>query len=103
MYASWTQVAVRITQGGLPALDLITVLVDMAPTNEDLSLVGTGPLEDFVHKHGNTLADEVDLLATRSDRFAQALSSVWIAHGVLNPEAERRLSKWIITTSATRR
>ena len=89
-----------MTRGGLPALDLVTELVDTAPTSEDLSLVGTGPLEDLVHKHGNTLAGEVALLATRDDRFAQALSSVWIAHGVLNAETELRLHKWIITSAS---
>ena len=96
VYSIWTQVATRVVHGGLPALDLVVDLVDTAPTDDALSLVGTGPLEDLVHKHGNVLAREVADLASRSDRFARALSRVWIAHGALNAEAEQRLSGWII-------
>ena len=68
VYASWTEVATRVTQGGQPALDLILALVETAMSDEHLSLVGTGPLEDLVHKHGNILADEVALLAASSER-----------------------------------
>jgi hypothetical protein len=102
VYSSWTQVATRMTHGGLPALDLVVELVDTAPTDDALSLVGTGPLEDLVHKHGNVLVREVTLLASRSDRFARALSRVWVAHGVLNAEAEQRLSGWIIVSTVIR-
>jgi len=102
VYASWTQVTERITAGGLPALDLVAALVEGAPTDADVSLVGAGPLEDLVHKHGNSLASEIANLASRNPSFEHALSGVWLAHGVLTPAAEERLSQWIIVTGAAR-
>lgn len=98
VYESWTEVTARMTAGGLLALDLIVALVDGTPADAEVALVGSGPLEDLVHKHGDSLAGAVAHLALGNARFSQALSHVWLAHGVLTPDAERRLSRWVIVT-----
>ena len=96
--ASWAEVRARIAAGGMPALELVVAILGASRSDEDVSLVGAGPLEDLVHKHGDTLVDAIEDLAARDGRFAHALSRVWLAKGVLRPSTELRLSKWITVT-----
>lgn len=94
-HQSWIEVWGRINRGGNAALDLVVSLVDAAPGGDDVvAVVGTGPLEDLVRKHGNSLADEIAHVACGNARFAQALTSV-MARGVLTVHAARRLSPWV--------
>ena len=65
--------------------------------------MGAGPLEDVVHKHGDMLVDAIENLAARDALLAHALRCVWLAHGVLRPSTELRLSKWITVTGQTLR
>jgi hypothetical protein len=84
-----------IHTGGIDAIHLIVALIETAPDDAGIASVGAGPLEDLVHEHGDVLIDDLDRLARQNPTFNQAMSSVWLAAGTLNPDAERRLRKWI--------
>ena len=101
--ASWNEVHTRINGGGIGALELVAALVGEAHDDAGLMLVGAGPLEDLVHKHGSVLAGEIERLANQDPSFERALGGVWLAHGVLTPIAEQRLSQWITVTGAVKR
>ena len=92
---SWNEVRRRMNRGGVAGLDLVVALLSRAHRNEDIALVGTGPLEDLVRKHGNVICDHIVELALRNEKFAQALSNV-IARHVLNWDTARRLSPWVL-------
>lgn len=85
----------RIDSGGIEAIWLIVALIDSASDAVGVALVGAGPLEDLVHEHGNSLIDDLDRLARQNPLFSQAMASVWLSAGVLDPGVERRLCNWI--------
>lgn len=58
--------------------------------NELLAVVGTGPLEEFIHRHARQYVREIED-AAKDHRFAVALSNVWLSKGQLDPEVEARL------------
>jgi hypothetical protein len=93
--AGWEGAGDRINAGGIDALELVVALVDAAPDRAGLALVGTGPLEDLVHEHGVALVTEIEGLARQHAGFSQALRSVWLSAGALDPEVARRLTPWI--------
>lgn len=95
VYARWNEVNARVARGGLPAVDVISALLQAAPDGEGAMLVAAGPLEDLVRKHGDVLAEDIEYMAMRDERFRYALGGVWLPPGVLQPEAERRLAQWI--------
>jgi hypothetical protein len=85
----------RVSTGGPQALSLVAALVRAAESDDDLALVGAGPLEDLVTSHGIALLDDIDDLARRDPRFAQALTAVlWSADGA-GQEVTSRLGRWI--------
>jgi hypothetical protein len=61
----------------LRARCLLDRLVDRAP-NDDLEVVGAGPLEDFVKGHNEDRLLWIEARAASSARFRQALACVWI-------------------------
>lgn len=67
----------RVAQGGPDALALIGALLRHASTDDDLAVVGAGPLEDLLVEHGDELAEQVAHEARRSPLLASALASVW--------------------------
>jgi hypothetical protein len=70
--------------------ELVRRLVELA-ADERLETIGAGPLEDLVSRHGAALVERITALAREDDRFRRALSAVWLAHGELSPEVERRI------------
>jgi hypothetical protein len=74
---------------------LVSALVDGAETEDDLGRVGAGPLEDLLVSHGAALVDEVDDLARRNPRFAEAMSGVWWSAGAAGSEVTAKLGRWI--------
>ncbi|HEX6872129.1 MAG TPA: hypothetical protein VF163_13610 [Micromonosporaceae bacterium] len=92
MYQRWNDVTARINRGGLPALDLVRSLLARAGTDEAVGLVAAGPLEDLVRKHGNALVDDIEFLAMQEPVFQHALGLIWLPHGALAPEVQRRLT-----------
>lgn len=89
------RVAAVVDAGGVQALELIAKLLDAAPTQDAVNLVGAGPLENLVHAHGAQLLDEIERHARQEPAFAEALRSVWLDQGDLPAEVESRLGKWI--------
>lgn len=84
-----------VRQGGEEALALVSALVDGAESDDDLASVGAGPLEDLLVTHGAGLVDELDDLARRDPRFAQAMSGVWWSAAAAGPEVTAKLGRWI--------
>jgi hypothetical protein len=95
VFASLREVNAIIARGGRPALVMILDLLDAAPTEWSVALVGEGPLDALIKKHGNSLISDLEDLAAAEPRFLHALSSVLLTHGILAPDVEKRLSQWI--------
>jgi Family of unknown function (DUF6869) len=95
VFASLREVNAIVARGGRPALVMIPDLLDAAPTEWSVVLVGEGPLDALIKKHGNSLIADLEDLAGAEPRFLHALSGVLLAHGVLAPDVEKRLSQWI--------
>lgn len=77
---------------------LLQRLVAVAPASL-LSVIGTGPLEEFINRYGDRFVTAIES-AAESERFVTALSNVWLSRGVYPPDIEGRLvraSKGTIT------
>jgi hypothetical protein len=85
----------RVRLGGAQALMLMSALLHGAVTDDDLALLGAGPIEDLLLRHGTALVDEVDDLARRDPRFARAITAVCWSAADAGPEVTRRLRRWI--------
>jgi hypothetical protein len=59
------------------ALELILDLIEAANTEKDLALIGAGPFEDMLVKHGPKIIDQVIELARKDLKVRTALSNVW--------------------------
>lgn len=81
--------------GGVEALRVVLALLETAPDSSGVALVASGSLEDLLYEHGDALADEFDRLVRQSPLFRQAMACVWLSSGVLNPDTERRLRRWV--------
>jgi hypothetical protein len=95
VYSNFTYVNTVIARGGQPALNVVLALLETAPNEQCMSIVGEGPLDDLIKKHGNALVADVEDLAHHDPRFAYALSGVLLPRGVLEPDAEQRLGRWV--------
>jgi hypothetical protein len=72
-----------VSTGSPDVILLLADLVDAGPSRSSAVIVGTGPLEDLVHEHGDALIDELETLARRRPTFRAALSSVAIDDGAI--------------------
>jgi hypothetical protein len=75
----------------LCARTLLDLLVDRAPNDEVLEVVGAGPLEDFVKGYDEDRLLWIEQRAASSARFRQALACVWIWS--LEPEVFARVER----------
>jgi hypothetical protein len=57
---------------------LLDLLIDRAPNDDVLEMVGAGPLEDFVKACDEDRLSWIEERAASSARFRQALARVWI-------------------------
>lgn len=64
--------------GGPAALSLVPALLEAAPGDDDVALVGAGPLEELLHAHGLSLRPDVEAVARQHERFRRALDAVWL-------------------------
>jgi hypothetical protein len=55
------------------AWELVTTLIDRAPSDESLGFFAAGPLEDLLSQHGPALIDCVEARAPHDPRFRRAL------------------------------
>lgn len=85
----------RVRLGGAQALMLMSALLHGAVTDDDLALLGAGPLEDLLVRDGTALVDEVDEFARRDPRFARAITAVCWSAADAGPEVTRRLRRLI--------
>ncbi|AXC11691.1 hypothetical protein ACPOL_2367 [Acidisarcina polymorpha] len=58
--------------------EVITILLEMATTDEVLAHVAAGTLEDLLTKHGLVVIDRIESLARRDQRVQLAVSGAWI-------------------------
>ena len=54
------------------------LLVGMAGSDEALSYVAAGPLEDFVDGYGDAALDQVEAACREDERMQYALSGIWL-------------------------
>lgn len=78
-----------ILGGGPTACEVVAALVGGAKDDDEVALVGAGPLEDLLHTHGEALVDDVDRFARQDSRFRRALSAVWLGNGLSDATTER--------------
>lgn len=64
--------------GGPAALSLVLALLDSASGEDDVALVGAGPLGELLYAHGVSLRLDVEAVARRHERFGRALDAVWL-------------------------
>lgn len=85
-------------EGGEPAsVALLVALAEGAPSQDDASLIGAGPLENLLVAHGRRMSqpegaellEELDAAARTSPRFRRALRSVHVGDEVPKGVRER--------------
>jgi hypothetical protein len=78
----------------IDVIPLIRALVDAAPDEESLKLLGAGPLEDLLRDErcGNDVLDQIERIAALDERFRTALSGGWIGEEVTSPKRDRLLA-----------
>lgn len=53
-------------------------LIDAAQSDDDLGIIGAGPMEDFITSHTESRLAWIETEASRSPSFRRVLASVWI-------------------------
>lgn len=56
---------------------VILALVEQSSSEDALSYVAAGPLEDLIHLHGAVFIDQIEEAARNNPRMRQCLRSVW--------------------------
>lgn len=73
-------------------LALVIAAMDACETVEDAAYVAAGVVETMVVKHGATLIDSIELLASHSPKFRFILSGIWSQNSVA-PEIWARIGR----------
>lgn len=66
--------------------------IDGSSPNRLLSVLAAGPLEDLLNYNGDTVVDEIDILARKSPEFRLLLNGVWDSD--IKPNVLARLAKY---------
>jgi hypothetical protein len=72
------------------AWSLIERLVEAAPNDDSLDMIGAGPLEDLLCDHGPDLNDRAEHVALSDPRFRRSLAAVW-GWSAMDPRVRTRL------------
>jgi hypothetical protein len=80
----------EVERGDPSVVELLVALAEAAPTDDDVGLVGAGPIEDLLSTQsgrlrtpeGADLLDAIDTAARRNARFRQALRSAFMGDEV---------------------
>ena len=76
---AWEEVHHIVRSGELDcAYDIIALLVKAATTDDELSFVAAGPLEDFVDGYGDRALDRLEQACDEDPRLQFALSGIWL-------------------------
>ncbi len=59
------------------ALCVILGIMALDTRNEEIGILGAGPLEDFLNNNGTEYIDVIEQLAAQNPRFKKLLSMVW--------------------------
>jgi hypothetical protein len=59
------------------AWEVVTTLIDVAPSDRSLGFFAAGPLEDLLSQHGPALIARVEEHARTNAKFRRALAQVW--------------------------
>lgn len=94
-WAAHEHVDTIVRDGGAPAVEVILDLLDAAADGAAITTVGSGPLEDLVNRHGDSLADVLERTARQRPDFAASLGSVVVARGAVAPGTAERLTRWL--------
>ena len=70
---------------------VLLLLVERAPDDVPLSLVGAGPMEDFINEHAPELVGRIEERSRRDPRFREAMSGAWLSAGALPADVEERV------------
>jgi len=77
-------------QSAEAAWAVVSALIARAP-DDLLGAVAAGPLEDLVSYFAPELIDRIETAARRDPRTRSALARIWITHGTLPRDVERRI------------
>ena len=80
-----------VDAGDPSVIHLLADLVDVGPPVTAATIVGSGPLEDLLHAHGDRLIGDLEEQARRSPSFRAALAAVTIEKGHLDDPTFERL------------
>ena len=58
-------------------IDLLVTLSETAPDDAGRAYLGAGAVEDFVHRHQQTLRADIEAASRQSESFAIVLSYIW--------------------------
>lgn len=72
------------------AWNTLWVLIERASTDEILSIIAAGPLEDLLCEHGSQFIAQVEKIACESTRFRRCLAGVW-GWSRMSPEVYQRM------------
>jgi hypothetical protein len=84
----------KISNAPETAWELVLELIERAPEDEALGLIGAGPLEDLLSEYGGDFIERVEVLARLNDRFRKCLASVW-GWSRMPPEVYSRMRRSI--------
>lgn len=77
---------------GEGAWSFITALIAQAEENDlELEIIGAGPMERFVKRHGPAAIERIEEMAARESKFRTALGCVWIEENYHPPAITARL------------
>ncbi len=68
----------------------VQALVQQATTDQALSTIGAGPLEDLIRKYPADLIDDVERMAQTEPRLQRALAGVWLRLEAVPRDLARR-------------
>jgi hypothetical protein len=90
-YWAWAEVAeIARSRDRARAWEVMLAVVRTAP-DDRLSVIGAGPLEDFIETHGAHTLDDIVREARDDARFREALSSMWLVREDFSPAVLARL------------
>jgi hypothetical protein len=76
---AWEQVSEIVRSGNLDrAWEITLLLLRKAKTDETLSYVAVGPLEDIIDGYGDQALDRVEQVCNEDPRLQFALSGIWL-------------------------
>ena len=95
---SWEYVENLWRTGDREALQHLVDLAESASDDDDLSYLGSGPVEDFVRVFGVERIDDIEAAARRSPPFLRALQGMY---GTVIPEPIRARMLPLVPASET--